>query len=186
MWGAIQHVVSLTLDVLEVYPKHYNSFTLMHFMQLQNVLEVYLAFDEDGSPMDTLSGGLAISGPDFFATYLRPKKHPNKVSKKLLFRFESSRHAISVSSYMREQRDIELVEGGTRAESMNTYADDQPSISQHLVCKPANRNITGKKLVCSKYTYTVHILLCTLSVYCTYCSLLSTVLSKVNSMIYCI
>ncbi len=45
---------------------------------------------------------------------------------------------------MREQRDIELVEGGVRVESMNTYADDQPSISQHLVCKPANRNITGE------------------------------------------
>ena len=46
---------------------------------------------------------------------------------------------------MREQRDMELVEGGTRTEStgVTTYADDQPSISQHLVCKPLNRNITG-------------------------------------------
>ena len=95
--------------------------------------------------MDTLTGGLAVSGPDFFTSYVRPtKKHTTKMSKKLFFRFESSRHAISVSSYMKEQRDSELVKGGVRVESMNTFADDQPSISQHLVCKPANRNITGE------------------------------------------
>ena len=94
--------------------------------------------------MDTLSGGLAVSGPDFFAAYVRPKKNPTKASKKPFFRFESSRHAISVSSYMREQRDIELVEGGVGAESMSKFPDEQPSISQHLVCKPGYRNITGK------------------------------------------
>ena len=69
------------------------------------------------------------------------------MTKKPLFRFDSSRHAISVHSYMKEQRDIELVEGGldvdTVVHSNRHFAEDQPSIAQHLVCKPHNRNITG-------------------------------------------
>ena len=48
---------------------------------------------------------------------------------------------------MKEQRDIELVEGGldvdTVVHSNRHFAEDQPSIAQHLVCKPHNRNITG-------------------------------------------
>ena len=46
---------------------------------------------------------------------------------------------------MREQRDMELAGGGGRVELVGTrhYDQDQPSISQHLVCQPHNRNITG-------------------------------------------
>ena len=67
-----------------------------------------------------------------------------RVTKKPLFRFETSRHAISVTSYMREQRDIELARGEEPVASGNRhFEEDQPSLSQHLVCKPNYHNITG-------------------------------------------
>ena len=67
-----------------------------------------------------------------------------RVTKKPLFRFESSRHAISVSSYMREQRDIELARGEEPITHSNRhFEEEQPSLSQHLVCKPHHHNITG-------------------------------------------
>ena len=48
---------------------------------------------------------------------------------------------------MREQRDLELAEGGEGTDSAamggRHYAEDQPSVSQHMVCKPSARNITG-------------------------------------------
>lgn len=52
---------------------------------------------------------------------------------------------MSISSYMREQRDLELAEGGAAGPegAPVAYEQDQPSISQHLVCKPHNRNITS-------------------------------------------
>ena len=80
----------------------------------------------------------------YFAT---KKKSALKVTKKPLFRFDSSRHAISVISYMREQRDLELAEGGEGTDSAaiggRHYTEDQPSVSQHMVCKPSARNVTG-------------------------------------------
>ena len=36
------------------------------------------------------------------------RKVPTKTRKQPLFRFDNSRHALSVSSYMKEQRDKEL------------------------------------------------------------------------------
>lgn len=78
--------------------------------------------------------------------FSRRKPATARVTKKPLFRFESSRHAISISSYMREQRDLELAEGGGKgAEPVATrhFEQEEPSIAQHLVCKPHNRNITG-------------------------------------------
>ncbi len=79
--------------------------------------------------------------------FSRRKPPTARVTKKPLFRFDSSRHAISISSYMREQRDMELAEGGQGAEpggpTQHYEEGGQPSISQHLVCQPHNRNITG-------------------------------------------
>ena len=50
---------------------------------------------------------------------------------------------------MREQRDLELTGGGEGGGSepvaAHHYEQDQPSIAQHLVCKPHNRNITGTR-----------------------------------------
>ena len=78
--------------------------------------------------------------------FSRRKPATARVTKKPLFRFDSSRHAISINSYMREQRDLELTGGeGASSEPVaaHHYEQDQPSIAQHLVCKPHNRNITG-------------------------------------------
>ena len=77
------------------------------------------------------------------------RKAVMRVTKKPLFRFESSRHAISVISYMREQRDIELAKGEEGAGTSNRhFEEEQPSLSQHLVCKPHYHNITGGSLWC--------------------------------------
>ena len=92
--------------------------------------------------------------------FSRRKPPTARVTKKPLFRFDSSRHAISISSYMREQRDLELAEGGAEGAKpvpAHHYEHDQPSISQHLVCKPHNRNITGG---CGKYTTVGVVRLC--------------------------
>lgn len=74
--------------------------------------------------------------------FSRRKPPTARVTKKPLFRFDSSRHALSINSYMREQRDLELT-GGSEPVAAHHYEQDQPSIAQHLVCKPHNRNITG-------------------------------------------
>ena len=117
--------------------------------QVQLALEVYLAFGQEGAAGDAMAGFAAFTGTsDTIAMFSRKKTIASRVTKKPLFRFDSSRHAISVSSYMREQRDIELVGGKEGAESVahgnRHFSVDQPSISQHVVCKPSNRNITGE------------------------------------------
>lgn len=138
---------------------------------MQSALQVYLAYDEESSPSNAVSGYAAFTSPGYvqwmsavYATvtmilslhlpcpafptcsdahsmFSRRKPPTARVTKKPLFRFDSSRHAISISSYMREQRDLELAGGGEVA--VRHYEQDQPSIAQHLVCKPHNRNITG-------------------------------------------
>ena len=40
---------------------------------------------------------------------LHRRKVPTKARKQPLFRFDNSRHALSISSYIKEQRDKELV-----------------------------------------------------------------------------
>ena len=99
----------------------------------------------------TLSSSLPLSSardPSDVHALFAPKMKPSKMAKKALFRFESSRHAISISSYMKEQRDIKLAEGleGVDSPAHNNQhfaLGEQPSIVQHLVCKPSARNITG-------------------------------------------
>ncbi len=84
---------------------------------------------------------------DTQSVFFRRKPMSGRVFKKPLFRFDSSRHAISISSYMREQRDIELtggVSGGVSSSVVHHFEHNQPSIGQHLVCKPHYRNVTGK------------------------------------------
>ena len=166
-------------------------------LQLQTVLEVYLAFDEESSTHPGMAGFTTFparyhypfspsSTPTLSPLFLPPthtpsplspllhsdmqmyfatkKKSAPKMTKKPLFRFDSSRHAISVISYMREQRDLELAEGGEGTDSAvmggRHYAEDQPSVSQHMVCKPSARNITG---VCvweggGRSEFTMHVL----------------------------
>ena len=87
---------------------------------------------------------------DVNAYFLTKKRAVSKVTKKPLFRFDSSRHAISIISYMREQRDLELVEAGAESVAIGNrhFSEDQPSISQHMVCKPDAMNITGVYMVC--------------------------------------
>lgn len=82
---------------------------------------------------------------DAHSMFSRRKPASARVTKKPLFRFDSSRHALSINSYMREQRDLELTgaEGASEPVAPHHYEQDQPSIAQHLVCKPHNRNITG-------------------------------------------
>ena len=59
-------------------------------------------------PLPSLPSPLLLpSLSELQAAYSR-KKASNKLTKKSIFRFDSSRHALSVSSYLREQRDIEL------------------------------------------------------------------------------
>ena len=85
---------------------------------------------------------------DTHSVFPRRKATTGRVTKKPLFRFNSSKHAISINSYMREQRDIQLVGGGgaegAKALSAHHFDHDQPSIGQHLVCKPHHRNVTGE------------------------------------------
>lgn len=79
--------------------------------------------------------------------FSRRKPTSDRVFKKPLFKFDGSRHAISISSYMREQRDLELtggVAGVLSSVAPHGFEQDQPSIAQHLVCKPDHRNVTGK------------------------------------------
>ena len=78
--------------------------------------------------------------------FSRRKPLTGRILKKPLFKFDSSRHAISISSYMREQRDLELTGGVSQSVSsavVHHFDHDQPSIAQHLVCKPHHRNVTG-------------------------------------------
>lgn len=112
---------------------------------VQNALEVYLAVDEDTNSYDVMSGFTAFTSPgDVHSLFSRRKATTTRMTKKPLFRFDSSRHAISINSYMREQRDLELAKGaeGVEPVSAHHFEQDQPSITQHLVCKPQNRNIT--------------------------------------------
>ena len=45
---------------------------------------------------------------------------------------------------MREKRDIELAMGEEPVTHSNRhFEEEQPSLSQHLVCKPHHQNITG-------------------------------------------
>jgi len=85
---------------------------------------------------------------DTQSVFSRRKVASDRVFKKPLFKFEGSRHAISISSYMREQRDLELtggVAGPMSSVVTHTFEQDQPSIAQHLVCKPHHRNVTGEE-----------------------------------------
>ena len=79
--------------------------------------------------------------------FSRRKPMTGRVTKKPLFRFDNSKHAISISSYMREQRDLKLAGGGALQDTSlaaHHFEHDQPSIAQHLVCKPDHRNVTGE------------------------------------------
>jgi exocyst complex component 4 len=113
---------------------------------LRDLLEIYLAVDED-KPQTSMSAfspfTISSHGGDFL--FIK-KKLPTKARKQPLFRFDNSRHAISVSSYIKEQRDKELVsqvQTGQLSAKMDHHFDEgQPSMSQHIVCKPSIRNIT--------------------------------------------
>ena len=65
---------------------------------------------------------------------------------------------------MREQRDLELTGGGEgggggvkEQVAARHFEQNQPSISQHLVCQPHNRNITGMRI---RVWYRVWLTLC--------------------------
>ncbi|XP_003386577.1 PREDICTED: exocyst complex component 4-like [Amphimedon queenslandica] len=110
---------------------------------LRDLLEIYLAVDEE-KPHTAMSAftPFAIAGHEFV---IFKKKVATKTRKQPLFRFDNSRHALSVSSYIKEQRDKELaaqVQSGQVAQLEHNFEDNQPSISQHIVCKPSARNIT--------------------------------------------
>ncbi|KAL5471350.1 hypothetical protein EMCRGX_G029456 [Ephydatia muelleri] len=99
---------------------------------LQATLELYLDIGEESSALDHVN----FSHVDLKRKSKGPKKQH-------LFHFESSRHAMSVTSYMREQHDLELFkEGGASVPSTeHMFQHDQPSVAQHLVCKPSPKNV---------------------------------------------
>lgn len=99
---------------------------------LQATLELYLDIGEESSTLDHVN-----------FSHIDLKRRSKGPKRQHLFHFESSRHAMSVTSYMREQHDLELVkEGGASVPSNeHMFQHDQLSIAQHLVCKPSPKNI---------------------------------------------
>ncbi|ELT88409.1 hypothetical protein CAPTEDRAFT_172210 [Capitella teleta] len=106
------------------------------WVKVQSVLEVFLSDYLDMRNTSTSSvaqsqnnydePSLEISG--YFSKKRKMKRAP-------LFRFESSSHAISMNSYLREQREDILAPSGPEESS--------PSMSSTLfVCKPSFSNIT--------------------------------------------
>ena len=84
----------------------HNSFTV----QLESTLEQYLSSEDEsmhhGGYTTTLQGS-----SDVHAMFAAKRRMVGRKGQGVLsFRFDSSRHAISINTYMKEQRDLELVE----------------------------------------------------------------------------
>jgi exocyst complex component 4 len=106
---------------------------------LETTLEQYISSEEEGVHQ---GGYTALQGAsDVQAMFATKRRTGRKGQGILSFRFDSSRHAISINSYMKEQRDLELTEGVERGTASGA-AMDQQAVVQHLVCKPSKRNIT--------------------------------------------
>ncbi|CAI8041439.1 Exocyst complex component 4 [Geodia barretti] len=106
---------------------------------LETTLEQYISSEEEGVHQ---GGYSALQGAsDVQAMFATKRRTGRKGHGILSFRFDSSRHAISINSYMKEQRDLELAEGVERGTASGA-AMDQQAVVQHLVCKPSKRNIT--------------------------------------------
>ena len=77
-------------------------------MQLETTLEQYISSEEEGVHQ---GGYSALQGAsDVQAMFATKRRTGRKGHGILSFRFDSSRHAISINSYMKEQRDLELAE----------------------------------------------------------------------------
>ena len=73
-------------------------------------------------------GFTALQGSsDVQAMFTAKRRHGRKGQGLLSFRFDSSRHAISINTYMKEQRDIELAEvrSHTRIISFRTWNKEE-------------------------------------------------------------
>lgn len=83
-----------------------NPFTL----QLETTLEQYISGEDEG----VQHGGYATTlqgSSDVYAMFASKRRMGGRKGQGVLsFRFDSSRHAISINTYMKEQRDMELAE----------------------------------------------------------------------------
>jgi exocyst complex component 4 len=113
VWAAIQHSIQLMLS---------------DYLDVQNAGQTV-------HRLTSYSDNLSLS------SYFAPRKKgvSIKTPKRMLFRFESSSYALSVRSYIREQREQRQLETGSE--------DDLPALprvtsSPLFVCKPDMMNIT--------------------------------------------
>ena len=84
-----------------------------HHHQLQTTLEQYISGEEEAVHQ---GGYTALQGASDLQAMFAPKRRTGRKGHgHLSFRFDSSRHAISINSYMKEQRDLELAEVRVRA-----------------------------------------------------------------------
>ena len=75
---------------------------------METTLEQYISSEEEGVHQ---GGYSALQGAsDVQAMFATKRRTGRKGHGILSFRFDSSRHAISINSYMKEQRDLELAE----------------------------------------------------------------------------
>lgn len=111
---------------------------------LQTVMEMYLSVEEDVMSPTTINTYTPFMAASEVQGFFAPKRKSHRAGKKPFFKFDSSRHAISVSTYMREQRDLELAEGQEVGGSSQgqAFPEEQLSMTQHMVCKPSVKNIT--------------------------------------------
>ena len=83
---------------------------MYYIFQLETTLEQYISSEEEGVHQ---GGYTALQGAsDVQAMFATKRRTGRKGQGILSFRFDSSRHAISINSYMKEQRDLELAEVG--------------------------------------------------------------------------
>lgn len=107
---------------------------------LQGLLQEYLDFDNAAANSQLANAGFNdVQGGNFASHFSRKRATRPRVAK--LFRFEASSHAISMNTYLREQRaEQRIINAGNKDASTQELVDH--NITAQKVCKPNSRNIT--------------------------------------------
>ncbi|XP_039261309.2 exocyst complex component 4-like [Styela clava] len=106
---------------------------------LQAILQEYLDFDNASANSQLANTGFNdVQSGSFASHFSRKRATRPRVAK--LFRFEASSHAISMNTYLREQRAEQRINAGTKDASTQELVDH--NITAQKVCKPNSRNIT--------------------------------------------
>lgn len=106
---------------------------------LQTLLYEYLDVDNSAANSQQLQVGFSDVHSGSFASHFSRKRttRPNAVR---LFKFEASSHAISMNTYLREQRAEQRITSGNSGHVNHELVDHNTTMQK--VCKPNSRNLT--------------------------------------------